>query len=97
MSEMIQSMNPVNNKSGSLKSLNLAMLDSMIPMATISTTAFMIDVASEINIEDGSIVEAIVHGKNKFDPRRTKNKNLFALAHSISANLFPEYSRIIAS
>lgn len=87
----------VNNKSGSLKNLNLAILDSKTATNMLSTRIFTANNNKAIRISDKPFVKASPHGKNKFAPKERKIRNLFADAHSISANLFPEYSRIIAS
>ena len=89
--------NPVNNKSGSLNNLSFAVLDSITAIAIIRISTFRITRPKAIKSEDVFKSVARPQGKNRFEPSKTKNMNLFALAHSISASLFPEYSKIIAS
>lgn len=90
-------MKEVNNKSGNLKNLNLGMLDSITATMAAKTKTL----AKRMRIAEATAAAfkefAIPHGKNRFAPIM---KNIISLpdeAHSIRANLFPEYSRIIAS
>ena len=89
--------NELNNKSGNRKNRNLAMLDSSIATNKQKTNTFIkkITIASETPIK--FVDDDIPQGKNKFAPKARKIRNLLAAAHSISANLLPEYSKIIAS
>jgi len=97
MSDITQKINPVSNRSGSRNNLSFAMLDSRIATPTISVVAFtMTSMNGKSNEERLAVVES-PQGKNKLTPSIIKKINLFALAHSISASLLPEYSKIIAS
>ena len=90
-------MNEISNKSGSLKNLNLAMVDSMVAMTPQKIKAFIMKKAIP-EIAAHKLKElAMPHGKNKLDPKAIKIANLLAAAHSISASFLPEYSNIIAS
>ena len=94
---MMLKINEVNKRSGNLKNLNLAIQDSKTATNMLNIRIFMANKNRAIRMSASPAVRAIPHGKNKFDPNDRKIRNLFADAHSISANLFPEYSRIIAS
>ena len=89
--------NEVNNKSGNRKNRNLAMLDSSTATNKQKASTFMKNktIASERSVKFAA--DDIPQGKNKFAPKAIKMRNLLAAAHSISANLLPEYSKIIAS
>lgn len=88
---------PVNKTSGSLKNLNLAVLDSKIATPTINARIFTIRIIKEKIIALRLRLFAIPQGKNMFTPNIANITNLFAAAHSISAKRLPEYSKIIAS
>ena len=94
---MTLKINDVNNKSGSLKNRNLAMLDSKMATNTLNIRIFTRNKNRANMVFVGFSDNDIPQGKNKFAPKARNMKNLFAAVHSISANLFPEYSKIIAS
>lgn len=89
--------NELNNKSGNRKNRNLAMLDSSTATNKQKASTFIKNRTMASAISDKSTDDDIPHGKNRFAPKATKIRNLLAAAHSISANLLPEYSKIIAS
>ena len=87
----------MNNKSGKRKNLNLAILDSKIATIDANAKTFNKNIPIAKRIAKKFISAANPQGKNKLTPSVKKIKNLLADAHSITANLFPEYSKIIAS
>ncbi len=89
--------NDVNNKSGSLKNLNLTIVDSRTATNTLNARIFARNKIKASGTSPRRPDDDIPQGKNIFAPNARKIKNLFAAAHSISASLFPEYSRTIAS
>jgi len=76
--------NEIIKRSGNRKNLNLAIVDSIKPTAK-QKAKIIIGIKAKPKL------------KNKFAPKKQKIKNLLKDAHSIKANLFPEYSRIIDS
>lgn len=89
--------NEVIKRSGNLKNLNLAAVDSKIVIIRENNNIFTRKDATPITKAFQLIFWAIPKGKNKLEPKAIKIISLFAEDHSINANLFPEYSNIIAS
>jgi hypothetical protein len=73
------------------------MLDSNTATNRLRMAAFNKNRNSAVKMAVHSEEAVNPQGKNILAPKARKIKNLLAAAHSISASLFPEYSRIIAS
>ena len=96
-SAITESTKDVNRRSGTRKMRNLAIVDSIKAIATSKHRALNTKNTMEGATSVGSSEVATHQGKKILAPKAMNITSLLQLAHSISANRFPEYSRIIAS